>query len=225
MENEPTLPPAMERLLEAMPLPNSITATHAAALLGGGAPRVREVLDSVAGARVVSWSHSPREGDLCLYINHKFKTETWLPRVTPGTDPDTVLVDGDAILLWCCVQFERLLHAPEHPPMEAVENRVKFVHEMARVRALGRKTAAQTVSAAVPTETSEQRQDRRLQACVDAGMLMQDTKAVLHKMPAGIGRVAREAGVTRQAFTDDVKAALKRRLAIEQGHGTVHRTR
>ncbi len=216
VENEPTLPPAMERLLEAMPLPNSITATHAAALLGGGAPRVREVLDSVAGARVASWSHSPREGDLRRYINHKFKTKTWLPRVTPDTDPDTVLVDGDAILLWCCVQFERLLHAPEHPPMEAIEHRVKFVHEMARARALGRKTAAQTVSAAA-LETKEERQDRRLQACTDAGLPMHNTRAVLHKMPEGIGWVAQQFGIKRQSFTSDVKAALKRRLAIEQG--------
>lgn len=72
---------------------------------------------------------------------------------------------------------------------------------------------------AAPTapETKEERQDRRLQACIDVGLPMENTRAVLHKMPDGIGRVAQQFGVTRQAFTADVKGALERRLTIEQG--------
>ena len=66
-------------------------------------------------------------------------------------------------------------------------------------------------------ETKEERQDRRLQACTDAGLPMHDTRAVLHKMPEGIGRVAEQLGIKRQSLTSEVKAALKRRLAIEQG--------
>lgn len=74
---------------------------------------------------------------------------------------------------------------------------------------------------AVTTETREQRQDRRLKACIDAGLQM-DTKAALLRLPDGVGDVADREGVTRQAFSTDVKAALKRRKnAIREG-GTVH---
>ena len=60
------------------------------------------------------------------------------------------------------------------------------------------------------TETKEQRQDRRLKACIDAGLPM-NTKAALIRLPDGVGDVADREGVTRQAFSTDVKAALKLR--------------
>lgn len=71
-------------------------------------------------------------------------------------------------------------------------------------------------------ETKEQRQDRRLQACIDAGLPM-NTKAALSRLPDGVGDVGGHEGVTRQAFSADVKAALKRRQnAIREG-ATLHR--
>jgi hypothetical protein len=63
------------------------------------------------------------------------------------------------------------------------------------------------------TETKEQRQDKRLQACIDAGMVM----PVSHKgRLEGVGFVAAELGITRQALTPDVRAALKRREAARK---------
>ena len=73
-----------------------------------------------------------------------------------------------------------------------------------------------------PTETKEQRQDRRLQACIDAGLPM-DSPAALLRLPDGVGNVADSENVTRQAFSTDVKAALTRLgSAIREGR-TVHR--
>ncbi|MFG5779204.1 hypothetical protein ACFIQF_19260 [Comamonas sp. J-3] len=66
-------------------------------------------------------------------------------------------------------------------------------------------------------ETKEQRQDRRLQACIDAGLPM-STKAALSRLPNGVGGVADKEGVSRQAFSADVKAALERReIAKREG--------
>lgn len=74
--------------------------------------------------------------------------------------------------------------------------------------------------AATEPETKEQREDRRLRMCEDAGLKMD--KAALLRLPDGVGRVADLEGVTRQAFSDDVKAALQRkvrRAGIPQGEG------
>ena len=72
------------------------------------------------------------------------------------------------------------------------------------------------------SETKEQRQDRRLKACIDAGLPM-DTKAALLRLPDGVGKVAALENRTRQAFTDDVKAALKRWESAKKEGPTVHR--
>ncbi len=70
------------------------------------------------------------------------------------------------------------------------------------------------------TGTKEQRQDRRLQACIETGLLM-NTRAALLRLPDGVGDIARSQGVTRQAFSTDVKAALKRQeTATRQGIAT-----
>ena len=71
-------------------------------------------------------------------------------------------------------------------------------------------------------ETKEQRQDRRLQACIEAGLPM-DTKAALLRLPDGVGKVAETEGVKRQSFSTDIKAALQRREAARKESGTVHR--
>lgn len=73
-----------------------------------------------------------------------------------------------------------------------------------------------------PTETKEERQGRRLQACIDAGLPM-DSKAALSRLPDGVGDVAELEGIKRQTFSADVKAALKRREAAKREGATVHR--
>ncbi len=73
-----------------------------------------------------------------------------------------------------------------------------------------------------PVMTKEQRQDSRLQACIDAGLPM-NTKTALMRLPDGVGDVADQAGVTRQTFSTDVKAALKRRESAKREGVTVHR--
>lgn len=72
------------------------------------------------------------------------------------------------------------------------------------------------------TETKEQRQDRRLKACIDAGLPM-DARAALSRLPDGVGDEADREGVTRQAFSTDVKAALKRRESAKREGVAVHR--
>lgn len=82
--------------------------------------------------------------------------------------------------------------------------------------------AAEPMDDSNAPETTEQRQDRRLQSCIDAGLPM-DAKAALSRLPDGVGIVADREGVTRQAFSADVKAALKRRESTRREGVTVHR--
>lgn len=58
-------------------------------------------------------------------------------------------------------------------------------------------------------ETKTQREDRRLAACENAGLVM----PVSHvgRLPDGVGKIAKDEGVKRQTFSDDLRAALKRR--------------
>lgn len=58
-------------------------------------------------------------------------------------------------------------------------------------------------------ESAADRQDRRLRACEAAGLTM--PKKPLGRLPNGVGIVADAEQVSRQAFSEDVKAALARR--------------
>lgn len=75
--------------------------------------------------------------------------------------------------------------------------------------------------APVVAETKEQRQDRRLKACIDARLPM-DSKAALLRLPYGVGKVAKHEGVSRQAFSADVNAALIRRASAIREGGTIY---
>ncbi len=72
-----------------------------------------------------------------------------------------------------------------------------------------------------PTETTEQRQDRRLKLCVDGGLTMD--KTALSRLPKGVAAIAAREGVTRQAFSADLKAALKRQKVDRNVLSTMHR--
>lgn len=71
-------------------------------------------------------------------------------------------------------------------------------------------------------ETQEQRQGRYLQACIDAGLPMNE-RAALKRLPDGVGKVAKSVGVTRQAFSADLKAALKHREIAQREGGIARR--
>lgn len=60
-------------------------------------------------------------------------------------------------------------------------------------------------------EAAIDRQDRRLAACLAKGLKM-PTDEWSH-LPAGVGQLAKLEGVTRQAFSQDVRAALSREYA------------
>lgn len=72
------------------------------------------------------------------------------------------------------------------------------------------------------TEKKEARQDRRLLLCIEAGLDMPSRH--VGRLPDGIADVAKKEGVSRQSFTTDVKAALKRKEHINREGGTVHRS-
>jgi hypothetical protein len=61
----------------------------------------------------------------------------------------------------------------------------------------------------VLNEPKTDRQDRRLRACEAAGLKMPTSS--VGRLPDGVAKVAAAEGVSRQAFSDDVKAALTRR--------------
>jgi hypothetical protein len=63
-------------------------------------------------------------------------------------------------------------------------------------------------------ESKTERQDRRLQACEAAGLVMPPSP--VGRMPNGIGELADAEGVSRQAFTADVKAALERKATAKR---------
>ena len=82
-------------------------------------------------------------------------------------------------------------------------------------------TAVQSLAGVAFDESKEDRQDRRLKACEDAELTMPASS--MGRLPDGVAKVAAAEGVTRQAFSDDVKAALKRREAARIEGVTRHR--
>lgn len=88
--------------------------------------------------------------------------------------------------------------------------------ETARVawrRAMVKELLVQAVVAAAPApgrgaEVQHDRQKRRYQMCVNAGLVM-PTDDYAH-LPRGIGVLAKNEGVTRQSFSQDVKAHIRR---------------
>ena len=81
---------------------------------------------------------------------------------------------------------------------------------------------APTGAANGSTETATQRQDRRLQQCVAAGLEMD--KTALRRLPNGVGDVAEKEGVSRQTFSADIRAALARKLEKERTGEKLHST-
>ena len=127
------------------------------------------------------------------------------------------------------------LHRMEPPFMGRLENTlltvralreyVESIHGFLEVQDAPKQadTQPQTAPVVQAPESPQQRQDRRLKACIDAGLPMND-KAALIRLPDGVGNVAASECVTRQTFSIDVKAALKRREAITKPARVVRHT-
>lgn len=58
-------------------------------------------------------------------------------------------------------------------------------------------------------ESARQRQARRYQMCIDAGLAVSDNPA--KALPRGIGILAKKEGVARQSFAEDIKAYVRTR--------------
>jgi hypothetical protein len=69
---------------------------------------------------------------------------------------------------------------------------------------------ASAAGAVATVESAEERQDRRLKMCEEDGLVFNQHS--LLRLPDGIGKIAEKEGISRQAFGDDVKAALERRF-------------
>ena len=100
----------------------------------------------------------------------------------------------------------------EIPPVSDLRDRVTRHHdeavrrdELTRLQAQADFAASRRVA---PPETTEQRQARRYQACVDAGLSLPDNDYA--RLPAGVGLLAQAEGVKRPSFTADVKAHIAR---------------
>jgi hypothetical protein len=57
------------------------------------------------------------------------------------------------------------------------------------------------------TPTQQQRRARRYQICIDAGLTMPQND--YSPMPRGVGAIAKQEGITRQAFVEDIKAHIR----------------
>lgn len=168
---------------------------------------------------------TPQNAALLLFGENPSKYKVSLPDMGPAFDlmkwsfEDAARDGRDRNLSeWITVARARNLHGIGIDSWEACI-KVKAFPQGALMHANSELQAAPEVKA---IETKEQRQDRRLKACIDAGLPM-DTRAALLRLPDGVGNVADCENVTRQAFSTDVKAALKRReSAIREGRA-VHR--
>jgi hypothetical protein len=85
-----------------------------------------------------------------------------------------------------------------------------------KIEAAWRKEMVRLLTASAPvghTETAEKRQERRAQMVVDAGLVLPTSESV--RLPRGIAALAAKEGISKQAFSKDVKAHIGR-TALKQ---------
>lgn len=105
---------------------------------------------------------------------------------------------------------------------EVLQTKLAVLQEKLEPAPLPRSYPEPIASDLEPVETQEQRQDRRLQACINVGLNFDNYKG---RLPNGVGVVAIAEGISRQSLSDDVKAALKRRFSPKIEGSTLHRIR
>lgn len=111
----------IDELAATMPLEGWITITDAAKILGGGATRIKALMDLVMTGGLFSWSHSCPHMAPTEFTYHKIGLTGELPPLAPDTDPGTVLIESKEILWRWCLEVEMLLRAvddEELPPKD-----------------------------------------------------------------------------------------------------------
>lgn len=119
---------AADELAAQMPLDEYIPISEAAKILGGGAGRVKALMDLVMTGGLFSWSHSCPHLGPSRVSHHKIDLEFDLPNLTPETDPGTVLIPSKEVLWGWCVEVEELLQDVDDeglPPKERVKARLQ----------------------------------------------------------------------------------------------------
>jgi hypothetical protein len=137
-------------------------------------------------------------------------------------DPDGVLYELDKIQAWNEVEQAakdgalRVRHPGTHGPfpsgLKMRDNAVVLLSDVVAYladRGLTVATGEQmTLPAPVTPESSEQRQATRWQMCVDAGLTM--PKDTYGHYPRGVGKIADELGISRQALQQDLNKYRER---------------
>jgi hypothetical protein len=89
---------AADELAAQMPLDEYIPISEAAKILGGGAVRVKSLMELVMTGGLFSWSHSSPHCAPARINYHKIGLEFDLPNLTPDTDPSTVMIPSKEVL-------------------------------------------------------------------------------------------------------------------------------
>jgi len=105
------------------------------------------------------------------------------------------------------------ISVPEVPVAAPVQGMAAAQGE-AETAALAKVAAPVQLAIVPPAETAAERRDRRFQACLAAGLRFPDTYT--NRLPDGVGRVADKEGVSRQAFSKDVREGWQRSIEARQ---------
>lgn len=133
----------LERFLSMMPRGDTLSVLRAADILEGE-HRAPELLHLVAIGDLLSCTHSSTGGSKTRY-HIRGQEENALPRITPKTDPKSVIVFSEDIVWRWCVEYEGWLQGVDLPPKDTVLAREAAVKLLAR-----RATAPATASDARP---------------------------------------------------------------------------
>ena len=87
----------IDELAAMAPLRVHITITDAAKILGGGATRIKALMDLVMTGGLFSWSHSCPHKAPTAFNHREIGLSVELPVLTPDTDPSTVLIPSKAV--------------------------------------------------------------------------------------------------------------------------------
>ena len=134
----------MDELAALLPLEQRIPITDAAKMLGGGATRIKALMDSVMTGGLFSWTHSIPHRPPAVLTHHKTGVTKELPYLTPDTDPSTVLVESKEILWRWSLEVEELLLAVDgdgRAPRDRVTARLQALQSRAYELKTGSKLA------------------------------------------------------------------------------------
>lgn len=134
----------MDELAALLPLEQSIPITDAAKMLGGGATRIKALMDSVVTRGLFSWTHSSPHMSPAVITYNKTGVTKELPYLTPDTDPSTVLVESKEILWRWSLEVEELRLAVDgdgRAPRDRVTARLQALQSRAYELKTGSKLA------------------------------------------------------------------------------------